>query len=319
MSDFSNDLMQRVIDCLDEGLLVTGADGGLQLWNSAALAILSINEDPRVWFATQASQDSPLSRLLTSECPLTEVVLGATSRAAVVTRTLIGDDGVCRGRVSRVRALQGSEGISGAGSLRAASAREEIGKLAHDVNNRLFELMLELDPEGHRSDTAELTGAMHRASAIVERLRGCLKGLLDDGMSRVDGFARERSNTPTRRGNILVIDDDLTILSRIASALQGEHGVTAHADPREALREIASGSRFDVIICDVLMPARTGMDLYNEITLIAPHQASRIVFITGAETGVVRAFLESIPNAHLMKPFRIADLLGVVNDRLDAV
>lgn len=38
---------------------------------------------------------------------------------------------------------------------------------------------------------------------------------------------------------------------------------------------------FDVILCDLMMPDTTGMDLHHELVRIAPDQVDRMVFMTG--------------------------------------
>jgi hypothetical protein len=57
----------------------------------------------------------------------------------------------------------------------------------------------------------------------------------------------------------------------------------------------------------------TGMDLYEELSRIAPDQAQRMVFFTGgAFTDRAREFLKGVPNPCIEKPFVMADVLGVI-------
>ena len=94
--------------------------------------------------------------------------------------------------------------------------------------------------------------------------------------------------------------------------LSGEHQVTALSDPREALALIAGGARFDVIICDLLMPHQSGMEVYEAVLACAPDQAARFVFITGdTSRDDVRAFLTRVPNERLDKPFSVQNLRGI--------
>jgi len=66
-----------------------------------------------------------------------------------------------------------------------------------------------------------------------------------------------------------------------------------------------------------MMPRVTGMDLYVELSRIAPDQAERVVFLTaGAFTSRARAFLERISNLRMEKPFSLAALRAFVNERV---
>ena len=80
---------------------------------------------------------------------------------------------------------------------------------------------------------------------------------------------------------------------------------TSRSSPRRGRRSraIAKGDRYDVILCDLMMPVMTGMDLYAEVVRVAPKLVGRLVFMTGgAFTPRARAFLESVSNPCLEKP-----------------
>ena len=125
------------------------------------------------------------------------------------------------------------------------------------------------------------------------------------------------ARTTTRRGRVLAIDDDEGILKLVRRALYGEHDVLALTAASQALRRIEAGARFDVILCDLMMPRVTGMDMYNELSRIAPDQAERVVFLTaGAFTSGARAFFERTSNLRMEKPFSLASLRALVNERV---
>lgn len=125
------------------------------------------------------------------------------------------------------------------------------------------------------------------------------------------------ARTVTRRGSVLAIDDDEGILKLVRRALYGEHDVLALTAASQAVRRIEAGARFDVIICDLVMPRVTGMELHVELSRIAPDQAERVVFLTaGAFTSRARAFFAANANARLEKPFSLASLRAVVNERV---
>jgi CheY-like chemotaxis protein len=82
----------------------------------------------------------------------------------------------------------------------------------------------------------------------------------------------------------------------------------------EAIDLLRSGERFDVILCDLMMPQVTGMDVHAELIRLDADQASRMVFITGgAFTPRARRFLESVQNHRVEKPFDMQGLVALVN------
>jgi signal transduction histidine kinase len=118
---------------------------------------------------------------------------------------------------------------------------------------------------------------------------------------------------PARRGRVLVVDDEPAIGTALRRVLAPEHDVTVLTSAAEARERIARGERFDVILCDLMMPVMTGMDLHAEITSLAPDQAERMVLVTGgAFTAKANEFLDQVPNARVEKPFDPATLLVLV-------
>jgi PAS domain S-box-containing protein len=117
----------------------------------------------------------------------------------------------------------------------------------------------------------------------------------------------------TRRGRVLLIDDEPMVATTLHRALSRHHDVVAK-DAAEAIRAIEQGGVFDVIFCDLMMPDISGMDVYAELARIAPAQAARMVFITGgAFTVRGREFLERTKNKHLEKPIDLGELRALVD------
>ena len=121
-----------------------------------------------------------------------------------------------------------------------------------------------------------------------------------------------------RRGErVLIIDDEPMILGALRRALDPDYQVTCFADGREAVARLAAGERFDVVLCDLMMPDMSGMDLYAEIGRIAPAQAERMIFITGgAFTPKAREFLEEVPNPRVEKPVDFQNLRALMKNLL---
>jgi PAS domain S-box-containing protein len=115
------------------------------------------------------------------------------------------------------------------------------------------------------------------------------------------------------RKRVLVVDDERLVGEAIARALAEENDVEVVTEARQALARIAKGDPFDLILCDLMMPVMTGMDLYAEIVRVAPKLVGRLVFMTGgAFTPRARAFLESVNNPCLEKPLDTSKLRSII-------
>jgi CheY-like chemotaxis protein len=118
---------------------------------------------------------------------------------------------------------------------------------------------------------------------------------------------------PSGRPSVLVVDDEPLIQRIVAAILGPEHDVSCDPRADAALERIRGGQRFDVILCDLMMPHMTGMELYDAIFAIDPGQAEVMVFVTGgAFTIRGREFLDRVPNGTIEKPFNSASLLSSV-------
>jgi signal transduction histidine kinase len=117
-----------------------------------------------------------------------------------------------------------------------------------------------------------------------------------------------------RRGRVLVVDDEPLITRTVQRALSKDHDIIAMSSAEDALAHITSGERFDVILCDLMMPQMTGMDLHSELLRVAHDQAARMIFLTGgAFTPRARAFLDETTNKLIEKPFDAIHLRAIIN------
>jgi two-component system chemotaxis response regulator CheY len=65
--------------------------------------------------------------------------------------------------------------------------------------------------------------------------------------------------------NILVVDDHEIIREMLASALRSEGYSCYRAGSAEEAFGILNGHRIDLIISDIMMPGRSGVDLLRDI------------------------------------------------------
>jgi PAS domain S-box-containing protein len=114
---------------------------------------------------------------------------------------------------------------------------------------------------------------------------------------------------PSRRGQVLVVEDDRLVGDVVRRFLGHDHDVSVAKSGFEALQLVTREPRFDVILCDLMMPQMTGEELWNEVRRFSPRQAERIVFMTGGPfTPGAREFLGSVSNRRIDKPFDLQSL-----------
>ena len=116
-----------------------------------------------------------------------------------------------------------------------------------------------------------------------------------------------------RQRKILIFDDQPE-LARAIRRMLADHDVTAVASAREVLDKIEAGERFDVILCDLMMPEISGMELHARLSTTAPEQVDKMVFMTGgAFTNQAKTFFEQVANPTIEKPFDRVALFAVID------
>lgn len=125
---------------------------------------------------------------------------------------------------------------------------------------------------------------------------------------------RVPSTSPAGRARLLVVDDEPLILRSVSRLLRDQHDVEIAANGREALERIRDDGPFDLVVCDLMMPIMTGMELHAAVRAFDPEAARRFVFLTGgAFTEAARRFLGTIDNPTLDKPVQPNLLRSVVS------
>jgi CheY-like chemotaxis protein len=113
---------------------------------------------------------------------------------------------------------------------------------------------------------------------------------------------------------VLIVDDEPALASALEAFLSLDHHVTVVGRGDQALDLLADGQRFDAIVCDVLMPKISGIDLYEELEKSYPEMVPRMIFMTGAATMPrVAEFLTRIRNARLDKPIDVEQLKRTID------
>jgi two-component system chemotaxis response regulator CheY len=104
--------------------------------------------------------------------------------------------------------------------------------------------------------------------------------------------------------NILLAEDDSHVRMTIRSMLleMSIRSIKEVADGQEALHELESSDKPDLIICDWNMPHKTGMDVLKETRSLYPDLPFLMV-TARADTGSVMSAKEALVTAYIRKPF----------------
>lgn len=112
---------------------------------------------------------------------------------------------------------------------------------------------------------------------------------------------------------ILIVDDEPNILISLEYLMQREgFEVSVARDGEQALEAIARDVP-DLVLLDVMMPGKTGLEVCQHVRANDGLRAVRIVMLTakGRETDVAKG-LALGANAYVTKPFSTRDLVAKV-------
>jgi CheY-like chemotaxis protein len=128
--------------------------------------------------------------------------------------------------------------------------------------------------------------------------------------------ARSMSAPAGPRAKILLIDDDSSVRESLRRMLAREHDVVACGSGDAGLQALEQQS-FDLIVCDLVMPGRSGLDVIDEATRRWPALEGRCILMTGAILDADRQHLfEQLNIAMLQKPIAPQKLEQLLRERL---
>src|SRR3981081_2673259 len=135
----------------------------------------------------------------------------------------------------------------------------------------------------------------------------------DLALSEVTPITRRSTpqNTPQSAGRILIIDDEAERRESLESLLQLEgYTVVVAGSGREGLAQIGQRA-FDVVLLDLALPDKNGMDVLSEIRLLYPQQGVIMITAYGTVENAVRAMQSGATN-FIQKPWDNEKLLADV-------
>ena len=115
-----------------------------------------------------------------------------------------------------------------------------------------------------------------------------------------------KATADLRGCNVLVVDDELTIVDILYQVLKSDgFRVDTALSGTIALKKLEK-ERYDLIISDLKMPGMSGQELYDRVRCLDEALSRRIIFSTGdVVSSETRSFLERSGNMYLQKPFEI--------------
>jgi two-component system cell cycle sensor histidine kinase/response regulator CckA len=119
------------------------------------------------------------------------------------------------------------------------------------------------------------------------------------------------------RYRLLVVDDEPAIAELLGEVLDHHEVHLAHSGT-EALNQLRS-HRFDLVLCDLMMPDLSGIQVYEASLEEVSGPSPRFVFLTGgAVTETAKRFLSKTHRRVITKPFRPALVRQVISEELAA-
>jgi signal transduction histidine kinase/CheY-like chemotaxis protein len=224
-----------------------------------------------------------------------------------------------------------ADGNADANEVRVELSTDDAGNARIDVVDtgsgiepanqaRLFEPFFTTKPRGVGTGLG-----LSVSKRLVESIGGTLRLVSSNkGSTRFRVTLPPTSTPPTplpapsparvpQRLKVLIVDDQPRFLESLRLALQPPLIVITEPSARAALARLRNGERFDALVCDLMMPELTGMDLAEAVAQEWPAMAPRLVLMTGgAFSERARSFLEASPYPRIEKPFKPEQLIALL-------
>jgi DNA-binding response OmpR family regulator len=117
---------------------------------------------------------------------------------------------------------------------------------------------------------------------------------------------------------VLLVEDDPVILELLEVNFEMEGFKVLLAHDGEQGIEMARSARPDVVISDIMMPKKSGLDLVTELKRDPETSGIPIILLSAkAQIADVRAGVDAGADDYITKPFEPLDLVDRVNRLLD--
>ena len=114
--------------------------------------------------------------------------------------------------------------------------------------------------------------------------------------------------------SILLLDDDIELADTLKELLESHNFVVKTVkNGVEGLREIMDFD-YDVIICDLVMPAMAGDMFYVAVQRAKPHLCKRFIFVTGKrDNPKLNDFIRYVNGVLILKPVPASELIASIS------
>jgi signal transduction histidine kinase/CheY-like chemotaxis protein len=196
------------------------------------------------------------------------------------------------------------------------------------------------DPFFTTKDVGQGTGmGLAISRQLVERMSGSIEVESEEGegtmvlltlpmwdeekekeMEQAEAPAAKQRTIKHKRGeqvSLLVVDDEPVFLASIKRVLAPRYEIACTQSGAATLEWLDQHDAPDVVLCDLIMPEMSGIELYHAIRERFPDVAERVIFITGgAITQEAREFMESEQHRVVEKPLDVKEIVEVIEGSL---
>jgi len=122
------------------------------------------------------------------------------------------------------------------------------------------------------------------------------------------------------RKKILVIDDEELLVKTFTRLLERlKYDVSIASRPEDAIA-MAEEESFDLVLCDIRMPGKNGVETIREMRTSAEKRGKKVapvIFLTGFADKKLEQEAQTLnPAAYIYKPFDTSELLEVIETGL---
>jgi DNA-binding response OmpR family regulator len=119
-----------------------------------------------------------------------------------------------------------------------------------------------------------------------------------------------------KQKNILLVDDDKSILRILTRILQKQGYSVRTAETGREAEEMITSQSFDLALIDVKLPDTDGLDLLQKIQVTKPSMVKIILTGFASMDNGIKA-LNSGADAYLVKPVEPTELLKVLKEKFE--
>ncbi len=129
----------------------------------------------------------------------------------------------------------------------------------------------------------------------------------------------ELASSTVRRRRLLIIDDEVLVARAVRRSFERDFRVEIALDGKSALEKLRAND-YDVVLCDVMMPDTTGLEIFRLTRDWNEALANRFVFATGGFfSQELSESVKRLSNMIVEKPFQPAELRRVIDAAIRAL